>query len=175
MIMEFEEVFQRFLEVRPFDETVRHLERHPSAIDTLIQWSETRTPREQNYASWLLLHYTTSAHEKLSDKQIVQIENVFLSTSHPSVQRNTAGILATVATGRAQNGLVLDHAIGLLLDTSSLPALLFHCFKMIEKQFVPLFPELKKELCEVLEILHLRKEPSVQSMYRQYMKKWSAK
>lgn len=170
---ETERVFQNFLAERPFEETISYFNTNPKETDLLFEWSSSRTPREQNYASWILLHWSEKKKDCIDAEYVDKATDLFLQTKHPSVLRNMAGFLANAKRGQIENGAVLDHSLQLIIDSNSLPAQIYQCLRLVDKHFFESHPALRNELLACLDLLNKRKEPSVQSMCKNFGKKWS--
>lgn len=163
--------FQDFIQERNFKQAIAWVKQDTEVIEALFYWSEKGNLREQNYASWLLLHYFEVYPEDLQGVVLEKAQNLFISTTHPSVLRNSAGMLSVLKQGEL-NGAVLERCFEVLADSGALPAQVFHCLKLIERQFISKYPELKSELCAISQTFQLRGFPSFQSMYRKYTKLW---
>lgn len=163
--------FHQFMMERNFKQAIAWVKNEDGVMETLLQWAKNGEVRAQNYASWLLLHYFEAFPEDLQGDILENVQSLFLTTKHPSVLRNTAGVLRVLKKGEL-NGAVLERCIAVLTDNSALPAQVFQCLRLVEKQFVMKYPELKPELCAISQTFQLRGNPSFQSMFRKYTKLW---
>lgn len=163
--------FHQFMMERHFKQAIAWVKNENEVLDSLLHWAFEGKVREQNYASWLLLHYFEAFPEDLQCDILEKVQTLFLTTEHPSVLRNSAGMLSVLKKGEL-SGSVLERCVEVMTDTSALPAQVFQCLKLVEKQFVVKYPELKPELCAISQAFQLRGSPSFQSMYRKYTKLW---
>lgn len=170
-LAKFEDLFQEFVRERNFKQAIAWVKHENGVLENLLAWVKSSDFRSQNYASWLLLHYFETFPEDLHGEVLEKVQALFLTTKHPSVLRNSAGMLSVLKKGEL-SGAVLERCVEVMTDTSALPAQVFQCLKLVEKQFVVKYPELKSELCAISQTFQLRGSPSFQSMYRKYTKLW---
>lgn len=175
MNLELQSAFQTFLKERHFEAMIAQIQSSPTWIDELLTVSETATDRERNYASWLLLHYFERYPDDFNLERTQRTIRLFLTDPHHAVQRNTAGMLYNAHASVQENGEVLGKTFDHLSHPNSLPALNYQCLRLMDKWFLPAYPELKMELMEVLEGFKERKEPSMKSMYKKYVAKFGGK
>lgn len=164
--------FQDFIRNRDFAGSIALIRSDASLLEHLFDYIRNGIDREQSYASWLLQHYFEKYPEDLSGQRLHRAQEIFVQTNHPGVVRNMAGVLYHALPGTIEDGVVLDCTFEYLLNPEVLPAVVFQCLRMADKHFVGRYPELKPELCAIIESYGERDKPSFRSMQRKYRKKW---
>ena len=124
------------------------------------------------YASWIAVHFYEKYPELMSRKQFDSMVSVLLQTTNHSVQRNLTNALVNAPFDCSENGELLDLLIDFLHQSEALPALKHHSLRMIEKHFLPVYPELMHELKTLFEVISNHPKASMQSMARNFEKKY---
>lgn len=127
------------------------------------------------YGSWLAIHFFQK-HPKLFSKEICDFMiDILLKTENHSVQRNICTILWNYKLDLSENTELLDKFFDFLINPESLPALRIHALKNIEIHYLKKYPELLNELFSVMEMLQEQTLPSMQSMIRNFNKKYQSR
>lgn len=124
------------------------------------------------YASWIAVHFFEKHPELMSQEQFNSMVSTLIRTSNHSVQRNLSNALVYAPFNCSENGKLLDLLIDFLHQSEALPALKYHALRMIEKHFLPAYPELMRELRTVFEVLSNHPKSSMQAMARNFTKKY---
>lgn len=124
------------------------------------------------YASWIAVHFFEKHPELMNPEQFDSMVSVLINTSNHSVQRNLSNALANAHFDCSENGELLDLLIDFLHQSDALPALKHHSLRMVEKHFLPSYPELMQELRSLFEVLSSHPKPSMQAMARNFNKKY---
>lgn len=124
------------------------------------------------YSSWIAIHFFEKYPQLMSHKQYELLLNVLLKTENHTVQRNLTNVLVNHPFDCSENAELLDKCFQFLLDSEALPALKHHAFRLIEKHYLPAFPELVRELKPIFELMSTHPKKSMQSMARNFAKKY---
>jgi hypothetical protein len=157
---------RNFAEIIPLlnkDETFRN------ALFTEIECEVYPFPE---YASWIASHFFEKHPELMSPIQFDLIIRTLLRTTNHSVQRNLTNTLVNAPFDCSEKGALLDLLIDFLHQSETLPALKYHALRLIEKHFLPSYPELMKELSVLFEVISNHPQKSMQAMARNFEKKY---
>jgi hypothetical protein len=124
------------------------------------------------YSSWIAIHFFDKHPELMTRSQCDLMIQTLLKTANHSVQRNLANALVNAPFPCSENGELLDKLFQFLHQPEALPALKYHSLRMIEKHYLPHYPELVRELKTVFEIISIHPKPSMQAMARNFEKKY---
>lgn len=124
------------------------------------------------YASWIAVHFFQKHPQLMTRTQFDSMVKVLLQTTNHSVQRNLANALVSAPFDCSENGELLDRMIDLLQHSESLPALKYHTLRMIEKHFLPAYPELMRELRTIFEVISADPKASMRTMSKDFEKRY---
>ncbi|WP_430406949.1 hypothetical protein [Fluviicola sp.] len=124
------------------------------------------------YASWIAVHFFEKHSELMTKSQFDLMVSVLLRTKNHSLQRNLSNALVYSPFDCSENGELLDLLIDFLHQSEALPALKYHALRMIEKHFLPAYPELMRELKTLFEVISNHPKKSMQAMARNFEKKY---
>jgi hypothetical protein len=160
-----------FRKTRDFDLVLPLLCRNETLQHEVFQYIASPTYPFPEYSSWLGIHFFNAYPEKMSLSLCKEIIEVLLITTNHAVQRNCTAMLESAPYQLTENGNLLNKLIDFLLTNDSLTALVYHSINVIEKQFLPVFPELLIELKVIVDTWHNHSKPSFRSMARNFNKK----
>lgn len=161
-----------FKSTRNFAELVPVLakdEKFRTAIFDEIESQEYPFPE---YASWIAVHFYEKHPELMDRKKFDSMVSVLLRTNNHTVQRNLTNALVSAPFDCSENGELLDLLIDFLHQSEALPALKHHALRMVEKHFLPAYPELIRELRTLFEVISNHPKASMQAMARNFEKKY---
>lgn len=124
------------------------------------------------YSSWIAIHFFEKYPKLMTKAQCNLMIQTLLKTTNHSVQRNLTNTLVNAPFSCAENGELLDKLFLFLHQAEALPALKYHSLRMIEKHYLPHYPELVRELKTIFEVIATHPKPSMQAMARNFEKKY---
>lgn len=124
------------------------------------------------YSSWIAIHFFEKHPDLMSHEQCELMLNVLLKTENHTLQRNLTNALVYQPFDCSENAGLLDKCFEFLLQPEALPALKHHAFRLIEKHYLPVFPELVRELKPIFELMSTHPKKSMQSMARNFAKNY---
>ncbi|AEA45879.1 hypothetical protein [Fluviicola taffensis] len=161
-----------FKSIRNFAEIVPVLVKDEELRTSIFAEIESEEYPFPEYASWIAVHFFDKHPNLMTQNQFDSMISVLLKTSNHSVQRNLTNALVNAPFDCSENGEVLDLLIDFLHQSEALPALKYHALRMIEKHFLPAYPELMRELKTLFEVISNHPKKSMQSMARNFDKKY---
>ena len=157
-------------EARDFVELRKYFDQHPEGIKLLVQVvvNEEEYPLKE-YSSWILVHLCKSHAERVRPFYNQFVDHLFISKDQ-TVLRNVANIISHLKIQDYRESELIDVLISFIQEHSHKVAL--HVYSMqILALFVLKYPELKKEIVEILELHDKNKTPAYNSGKRNFLKK----
>jgi len=161
-----------FKSSRNFAEVIPLLAKENELRSAIFKEIENEAYPFPEYASWIAIHFFEKHPNLMSREQFDSMVSVLMRTSNHSVQRNLTNALVYAPFDCSENGELLDLLIGFLHQAEALPALKHHALRMIERHFLPAYPELLRILRTVFEVISVHPKPSMQAMARNFEKKY---
>lgn len=161
-----------FKSSRNFAEAAKLLEKETELRNAIFKEIESEEYPFPEYASWIAVHFFEKHPELMTRNQFDSMVSVLIKTKNHSVRRNLSNALVNAPFDCSENGELLDLMIDFLYQPEALPALKFHALRMIEKHFLPAYPELMRELKTLFEVISNHPKKSMQAMSRNFEKKY---
>ncbi|WP_343632547.1 hypothetical protein [Fluviicola sp.] len=161
-----------FKSTRNFAELVPVLAKDEAFRTAIFEEIESEEYPFPEYASWIAVHFFEKFPGLMSREQFNSMVAVLLRTANHSVQRNLTNTLVNAPFDCSENGELLDLLVDFLHQSEALPALKHHSLRMIEKHYLPVYPELMRELRTLFEVISNHPKASMQSMARNFEKKY---
>lgn len=161
-----------FKSTRNFVEAVPFLVKEKDLRTAIFEEIESDDYPFPEYASWIAVHFFEKHPDLMTRIQFDSMVVVLIRTRNHSVQRNLANALVNAPFDCSENGELLDVVIDFLHQSEALPALKYHALRMIEKQYLPAYPELIRELRTLFEVIANHPKKSMQAMARNFEKKY---
>lgn len=167
-----QEFLSDFKSTRNFQEVVPLLVRDGELRTAVFEEIESETYPFPEYASWIAVHFFEKHPNLMIRNQFDSMISVLIRTKNHTVQRNVTNALVNAPYNCSENGELLDLLIDFLHQPEALPALKFHALRMIEKHFLPAYPELMRELKTLFEVISNHPKRSMEAMARNFEKKY---
>lgn len=161
-----------FKSSRNFAEAVPLLVKESELRNAIFKEIKSEEYPFPEYASWIAIHFFEKHPDLMTRQQFESMVSVLMCTSNHSVQRNLTNALVYAPFDCSENGGLLDLLIDFLHQAEALSALKHHALRMIERHFLPTYPELLGELRTVFEVISVHPKPSMQAMARNFEKKY---
>jgi hypothetical protein len=138
-------------------------------IDELVKVavSHDQYPYPQ-YASWLLVHISKSNNELLLP-HLPSFIDEFLISKDQTILRNLANLLQASPLSEYKDGQLLDHLLKLINDDSNKVALFVYSLYCLI-QFTRKYPEIKKEVLQIIQSKQEPLQPAMRVAIRNYLK-----
>lgn len=171
--MNIEAIREKILEAkaeRDFVQLRTFFDKNPDGIQSLVKVvvDEEEYPLKE-YGSWILVHLCKS-HVSLVRPYYNQfVDHLFISEDQ-TVLRNVANIISHLKIQDYRESELIDQLIRFIQEHSHKVAL--HVYSMqILALFVLKYPELKKEIVEIIELHDKDKTPAFNAGKRNFLKK----
>ncbi|MCH2232011.1 MAG: hypothetical protein MK105_16870 [Crocinitomicaceae bacterium] len=164
---------EKILEVkarRDFTEIQNYFETHPDGIELLVTVliNEEDYPLKE-YSSWILVHLCKS-HPNLVRPFYDQFVDLLFISQDQTVLRNVVNIISHLKIKNYRESELIDVLISFIQEHRNKVALQVYSMQILAL-FVLKYPELKKEIVEILDLNDKDKTPAYNSGKRNFMKK----
>lgn len=171
--MNIELVREKILEAkegRDFNHFQNFFKNKPSGIKGLIQViaDEEKYPLKE-YSSWIIVHLCKSQPEQIKPFYTDFIDILFKSKDQ-TILRNVTNIISHIEAQKYKESELVDLLIGFIQEHSHKVALHVYAMQVLS-QIVLKYPELKKEIVEVIDLNDKDKSPAYHSGRRNFLKK----
>ncbi|MCH2224391.1 MAG: hypothetical protein MK066_06435 [Crocinitomicaceae bacterium] len=153
---------------RDFPSKIKHFKSNHNDLDLLLNiiYTEEEYPLTE-YATWILVHLTKS-DSSLVQQYYTPLVDVLFKTNNQTILRNITNVLNHLSITTYRESEVIDLLINFIQDANNKVALQVYSMYVLI-QFVHIYPELKQEIIEIIELNSIQKSAAYNAAYRNFL------
>lgn len=165
---EIRELVLRIRYARQKESFADYFIKNPDQVDPLVNLIIEMEPYPlKEYASWILLHLAKSGKVRLQ-KYYPELVNVIFKTSDQSVLRNVVNCISLLEHSTYRESELIDLLISFIQNPKNKVALQVYSIYTLLR-FVQLYPELKDEIRQIIELNAEGKSAAYQIALRNFL------
>lgn len=155
---------------RDFKSKIAHFNSHPADLDRLLEiiYAQEEYPLSE-YASWILVHLT-KYDPSLVQHHYESLVDLLFESKNQSVLRNITNVLKHLSITEYRESEFIDLLISFIQDANNKVALQVYSMYVLI-QFVSIYPELKQEIIEIIELNATQKSAAYKASHRNFLRK----